>query len=568
MSTAISKQPGETLAIVDALIFCRGNAGIVLFSSVLVLIPCFWHRHIEAGDLASHTYNVWLAQLIAKGQAPGLYIVPRWNNILFDISLYHLGNFLGLPIAEKVIVSAAVLLFFWGVFSFLAAVTGKPPWCFMPCIAMLAYGYAFSMGFINYYLSIGLACVALAMLSRNGARNWICAAPVAVLALIAHPIGFLWLSGTVVYVLLWRRIPGLWRLGLPAFALAVLIGLHVYIAEHPLLQPSWPQVHFYMTNGADQLIFYGHRYAILAYAALAWGVLCFVADLVSRVQGREADWQSLWLLLELYAVSFCVTALIPEDLHTSLYAGWIGYVVSRLTVVSGCLGLAVLNSGRTRNWFAAGFAACAVFFFLFLFQDTLTLNRLEDDADRVVATLPSGSRVVPVLNAPDDWRAEFIYHSVERACIGRCFSYANYEPASQEFRVRVQPGSPIVTSSSDEAEAMARGDYLVKTSDPPLTAIYQCDDSDFTKLCAITLQPGETEEKTIDSADNQTSSAPAHRIQDFRAPVLLLLVDPSAVKGTRSFRGCNALNDRVSDLRYRCSTSVDRCRSCQVFPLA
>src|SRR5579859_4576029 len=44
----------------------------VVVSSVL-LLPCFWHRRIEAGDLASHAYNAWLAQLIEKGQASGLY---------------------------------------------------------------------------------------------------------------------------------------------------------------------------------------------------------------------------------------------------------------------------------------------------------------------------------------------------------------------------------------------------------------------------------------------------------------------------------------------------------------
>src|SRR5262249_52154204 len=45
---------------------------LILAVSVLLLIPCFWHRRIEAGDLPSHVYNAWLAQLIGQGQAPGL----------------------------------------------------------------------------------------------------------------------------------------------------------------------------------------------------------------------------------------------------------------------------------------------------------------------------------------------------------------------------------------------------------------------------------------------------------------------------------------------------------------
>src|SRR6202789_4658132 len=67
---------------------------IVAISAIL-LVPCFWHRHIEAGDLASHTYNAWMAQLIAHGQAPGLWLARQWNNVLFDITLGGLGSLFG-----------------------------------------------------------------------------------------------------------------------------------------------------------------------------------------------------------------------------------------------------------------------------------------------------------------------------------------------------------------------------------------------------------------------------------------------------------------------------------------
>src|SRR5208282_3072077 len=55
--------------------------------SALLLIPVFWHHHIEAGDLGSHVYNAWLAQLVQKGTAPGVYAVWQWNNVLFDLLL-------------------------------------------------------------------------------------------------------------------------------------------------------------------------------------------------------------------------------------------------------------------------------------------------------------------------------------------------------------------------------------------------------------------------------------------------------------------------------------------------
>src|SRR5271154_3969533 len=147
--------------------FVRAKKWTVLAISVVMIAPCLWHRRIEAGDLASHVYNAWLAQLIEKGQAPGLYIVHQWKNVLFDSTLLRVANVMGFAAAEKIVVSLCVLIFFWGVFAFIAAASGRPPWFLTPCIAMLAYGYAFNMGFLNYYLSLGLASFSLALLWRG-----------------------------------------------------------------------------------------------------------------------------------------------------------------------------------------------------------------------------------------------------------------------------------------------------------------------------------------------------------------------------------------------------------------
>jgi len=94
--------------------------------------------------------------------------------------------------------------------------------------------------------------------------------------------------------------------------------------------------------------------------------------------------------------------------------------------------------------------------------------------------------------APPGSRIAFVGHAVERACIGHCFSYANYEAASGEFRVRVQKGSPVATSSTDDAEDMASGEYEVGDEDLPMKQIYQCDAGDLTKLCIRELESGET----------------------------------------------------------------------------
>src|SRR6202007_2374359 len=106
----------EPTQVVHGWHFVRAKKWLILVISAAMIVPCLWHRHIEAGDLGSHVYNAWLAQLIEKGQATGLYIVRQWNNVLFDWLLLHTANIVGFAAAEKIVVSLCVLTFFWGVF--------------------------------------------------------------------------------------------------------------------------------------------------------------------------------------------------------------------------------------------------------------------------------------------------------------------------------------------------------------------------------------------------------------------------------------------------------------------
>ena len=108
-----------------------------------------------------------------------------------------------------------------------------------------------------------------------------------------------------------------------------------------------------------------------------------------------------------------------------------------------------------------------------------------------MSALPPGQRVVATIDAPQESRVPFLNHVVDRACVGRCFSYGNYEPASKQFRVRVREGSPVAASSADDAENMATGDYEVQDENLPMFEIYQCDARDWTKLCIHSLGAGE-----------------------------------------------------------------------------
>src|SRR5258708_7713781 len=457
--------------------------------TALILVPCLWHRRIEAGDLASHVYNAWLAHLIEKGQAPGLYIAKQWDNVLFDVALLRAANLVGLAAAQKIVVSACVLIFFWSVFAFVTSVTKRPPWFLAPCIAMLAYAYSFNMGFMNYYLSLGLACFGLAILWRGRGIDWIAGGLIAALAWVAHPIGFLSLLGTLAYVKIRAKLPRWWKLAMPLAAAGGFAAVCWYAAHRPTLMADWDRGPFYLYNGADQLGLFGTRYFWLAGAALFFGLACVGTDLYSR-RKKSGWWRQFELPFELYAVTFCATALIPENLRPSPEGGWIGLLGSRLTTISAVFGLCVLGDIKPRKWHLAGFAICAAIFFAFLYQDTGWLNRLEEHAEVLVSKLAPGTRVMVMIDAPANSRMEFVEHAAERACIGHCFSYANYEPSSRQFRVRVREGSPVVASSADDAQDMASGQYEVQDQDLPIKRIYQCDEKDLTRLCIRDLEAG------------------------------------------------------------------------------
>lgn len=468
----------------------RGKMWAIAALSAVMVVPCVWHRQIEAGDLGSHVYNAWLAQLIEKGQAPGLYMVRQWNNVLVDWMLQHAASVFGFNAAGKIVAAVCVLIFFWGVFAFVAAVSGRAPWFLAPCIAMLSYGYSFNMGFLNYYVSIGLAALSLALLWRGRGVRRLVGVAILPLVMLAHPLGLAWLIATGAYLVVWGWLPKWSKLCVPVAAGLFVFSVHWYLAHRVAFPVDWVHEPFYVMNGADQLTLYGTRYAAVGGAALAFGVVCVIAEVASRATDR-AFWQAVSLPASLYCVAVFSVALLPENLRPSETEAWIGLLASRLTTLVAILGLCLMSCLRPRKWHLVGFGACAIVFFSFLYQDTRVLNGMEASAERLVSGLPVGTKVLATIWAPPDSRITFISHFVDRACVGHCFSYANYEPSSGQFRIRARPGSPMVRAIEDDTEDMQAGEYEVQDEDLPMKEIFQCDEKDLTKLCMRDLAAGE-----------------------------------------------------------------------------
>jgi hypothetical protein len=57
---------------------------------------------------------------------------------------------------------------------------------------------------------------------------------------------------------------------------------------------------------------------------------------------------------------------------------------------------------------------------------------------------------------------------IDRVCLGRCFSYANYEPSTAQFRIRTVAENPYVTARYEDSWRMQNGSYVVQSHDLPL----------------------------------------------------------------------------------------------------
>jgi hypothetical protein len=454
--------------------------------SLIVLIPCFWQHEIASDDLASHVYNAWLVQLIRQGRAPGLWIAPLKTNLLFDWLLSGLGSLVGLRVAEKLAVSLAVLIFFWGIFALVSAATRRAPWFLLPCMAVVAYGWTFYMGFFNYYLSLGLSFFALAIVWRGKRWERLIAVPFGLAAFVGHPLGFFWLVGASIYVVLAEMLPFRYHALLLAAGAAVLLGVHHYLSSHYAADPAAKP--FWAYNGADQLVLFSERYHIAERALAVFALAALAADIVRR--RRERAWSKSYVIpLQLYVLVGVAVIVLPGAIHFPPPRAAIALLTDRLTSISAALACCLLGAMRPAKWHLVASGAIAAVFFALMYQDTGTINRMEEQIVRLVRTLPPNQRVVATVLPLPGSRIP-IQHIADRACIGHCFAYGNYEPGSRDFRVRSDPDNPLVLDDYELAIDVEEGTYVVQPEDLPLYQVYQCSEAG-TELCIRPLKAGE-----------------------------------------------------------------------------
>ncbi|MGP8243881.1 MAG: hypothetical protein ACLQVN_05105 [Bryobacteraceae bacterium] len=430
-------------------------------ASVLLLVPCYWQPRLEAGDLGSHIYNCWLAEWIARQHPPGLEVVHPATNVLFDWLLTGWYRLAGASAAQHLAVSLAVLVFAWGAFAFISVLSERRAWKALPVVAMLAYGWVYHMGLFNFYLSLGLCLWALALGWSFRARPLWGAAGLLALACLAHALAVAWALELLAFRWLTLRVWPQYPARVLGGALAAIVALH--FAAFILLPSVWTMDQLQLAGGADQLEVFDSKYKplVLALAAI-WAL-----DLVNLVQssGLRAVWRRL--PVEVALISAATVFLLPGKMQFPGYQHRLVYIPERLSLATAVSICAMLAGAPPRRWLRLGRGVLAAIFFVFLFHDELALNRLEERVDKLVDRLPAGRRVIMGVDDPA-LRTAAVAHMIDRACLGHCFSYANYEPSTWQFRVRATGPNPYVAWTYEDSWSMQTGLYVVRPADLPL----------------------------------------------------------------------------------------------------
>jgi hypothetical protein len=432
-----------------------------------MLTPSFWQSRIQAGDLSSHLYNSWLALQIRSGAVHGLSIVPQWTNVAFDWLLTWLLATFGAGPAQRIAVSLAVVVFAGGAFALISAASGRRPWFLAPCIAVLAYGFVFHIGFFNFYLSLGICLWFLAAFWNGKPLRRVSAIVLLGLAWLAHPLPVAWALGAAAYLMIASRVPEKQRLYLLGTGIAALLAAQQFLFARYLT--VWSPWQICGATGADQAFVYGGKYVIVtAGLLLLW--LLWLRRLLKQSGGRAG----LQIPAQLLLLTAAGVALIPSRIDFPQYAHALVYIADRMSLVAGvllCVGLAEVRARRSE---IIALAALTALFFGFLYADSAWANKQENQVEALVESrIPPHARVV-FLSPEKNLRVDPLTHVMDRACVGRCFSYANYEPSTRQFRIRAAENNRIVVTSYRDSYQLASGDYVVRPQDLPLFQVEAC----------------------------------------------------------------------------------------------
>jgi hypothetical protein len=237
--------------------------------------------------------------------------------------------------------------------------------------------------------------------------------------------------------------------------------------------------------GVDQVLTFGMKYKFVAAGLLGLWILLLIRRLGMRAPLRDPAFQ-LWVI----SATACV--LMPMSISLPFYRAET-YITIRLSLLSAIVLCSVIARVRFNTLEKLISFALLALYSSFAFVDERALNSVEQKIGIAIATLPSGSHVVATLKDSRLY-VPALEHMVDRECIGRCFDFANYEPATAQFRLRAAPGNTYVMTDIDDVSRFEQSEYLWNRQDLRVMRLISCGDN--RHVCVTEVRQGETLLKT------------------------------------------------------------------------
>jgi hypothetical protein len=434
----------------------RADAVRFVIAAALAAFPCLLLPFPQLGDLHTHLYNGWLAGQLDSPNTPAaltgcFYLVPMWTNTLLDRLLTLSVPLLGPAASARAAALLTVCCFFLSVFLWQRVTLGRWPLVFAPLLLALTYGWLLRAGFLNYLLALGFAFAAAACLRLPRYPRLALIFTLSILGLLAHAIAFFLAAGLLLthhYFLAARRTL--------AVSLFVVATVSLLVLRLFLVQSSFGSPEFSLFASLGLTAFGGGG---IAAAMLPCATLALVITRLRR-------WSPL-LLTALLAVA--AAFLIPAEISLPQIPRPMSYNTVRLATLAWIFLFTAAEHASLPRWLTVftlpmSFAALA-----FFYQEQLWLGGLHRGVQAATRSLPPGSRVV-LQSRQGGSSVDGILHMIDSACIGHCYSLANYVPASQHFRIRRQEACTLSLSAPRLVEA-ENGRFVVLPTDLPLWRI-------------------------------------------------------------------------------------------------
>jgi len=235
-------------------------------------------------------------------------------------------------------------------------------------------------------------------------------------------------------------------------------------------------------TGTDQVRLFDAKYVIVAAGLIAIWCALFLERL--DIGGMLKD-----PIVHIWILQMAAYVLMPAAIQFPQYRHPLAFISQRISLLNAVVMCAMLGRARYGRGITRGSGAVATIFFTFLYIDVHAYNTVEQKIGELAQQTPQDARFVAEISDSNS-RLNMLLHAADWACIGHCYSYADYEPATRGFRVVAMGPNPVAAPDMPIVQDIEEGRHVVTAEEAPIYSVCKCG-PDNPQLCLRRLEAGE-----------------------------------------------------------------------------